>query len=831
MKNTLKNKIVVSLLFASMIIFQIVWINRAVEEEKISANSSTTETINEENLKPRKEEEEKITVTREDFLEHFTLAGDARYDENTGIVTLTNDVRNQIGSFTLDRQIDLNSSFILKGRVNLGNKVGDPTSMVGGDGMGFGFHSGAVSEIGHLGNGMGMAGLPDAFGFKLDTYFNTHPQAATMSNADPEHVLAGNSFGAFVYSDMQGMLTSEVPSVQLIPNPTNNQFVNFELNYDTIGDKVTVVFGFQKWEKVISSWHDGIEALSFVVSASTGGATNLQQFEFETIQYTPESLTGRGVTQNDIILGENLEKRDLHSFVTDIEYGGELLSPEEYSVTLDKSQIMHSNVGFGYAVVIVRYERLGVTLNLPVQFYVNWGESILALGHNDRSVGAYTYHPTENRISSNFGTANSQALVHQQFLDREYYSVDLYRLTNFAQNIAEARNYLSHSVTGGMSPTNAVNGFADGTGSISTQVNDIIKVRHIEAVTENRLKRFVEGKEESPPTDQDFNSFLELTQTGYRQLAFNLLETPKDSITISDNVTNTELDELIPSLLNQNGHESVEIIGFSQYPNRESLGESIGKIKVQEQLSNALYYVQYEYEILFNVISSAIPVTGVEVTPKVVEMVIGDNVGLTETVIPSNATNNAVGWESSNLAIASVSTEGIVTGLSPGTVTISVFTEDGNRTDSSEITVIDDGVLKFSQFTESLNFQDIIIGNQEVISSRENEGPLVTVTDTRWNKDPYSIQVTLERELSRPNGSIVPGALFFLNPLGESQTLSQTSLEVFNHSPQQSGSADIERMEIDWQEDKGILLRMPPEEMVITDFSGSIRWNLVSGPF
>ncbi|WP_317945499.1 lectin-like domain-containing protein [Carnobacterium maltaromaticum] len=827
MKNTLKNKIVFSLLFVSMIIFQIVWINRAVEEEKISANPSTTETINEENLNPRIGEV--IVVTRENFLAHFTLAGNANYQPASGIVTLTQDENNIAGSFTLNKQIDLESSFRLKGRVNLGNKTIEAGTMIGGDGMGFGFHGGGVSQIGFTGNGMGMAGLPNAFGFKLDTYFNNQTEEAILAAADPNSVGKGRAFGAFVYSSVatsKRFLTSETSSVQIIPNPTSNQFKNFEMDFDTNKDKLTIVYDTQTWEKDISTFHEGVDALSFIVSASTGGAKNLQQFEFETIEYTPELFLANPIPQ-DVILGEDLTKRDLQSFVTNVTYGGIPLNPNEYNVTLKAFE--NDLVGKGKATVIVEHNSLGIRIETEVPLDVLWGDTILALGNLDKSVGAFTYHPTENRITANQGTYNGNSHVDQFYWNQESYSVDLYRLFAAEQKISDASNYLSHTVFGSDTVSDAVNKFAGGAGSISTKVSDIIKFRE----RQGRLQRLVEGQPQSLPKDRDLSSFLELTQTGYRQLAFNLLETNSSNEirTISKDVTNKELDQLIPSLLDKKGHDSVEIMGFSQYPNRESLGESIGKILVREPLSNGVSYVQHEYEFMFNVISSAIPVTGVEVTPKVVEMVIGDNVGLTEMVIPSNATNNAVRWESSNLAIASVSTEGVVTGLSPGTVTISVFTEDGNRTDSSQITVIDDGVLKFSQFAESLNFRDIILGTQEVISSRENEGPLVTVTDTRWNKDPYSIQVTLERELSRPNGSIVPGALFFLNSLGESQTLSQTSLEVFNHSPQQSGSGDIERMEIDWEEDEGILLRMPPEEMVITDFSGSIRWNLVSGPF
>ncbi|MBR0300811.1 MAG: Ig-like domain-containing protein [Bacteroidales bacterium] len=60
---------------------------------------------------------------------------------------------------------------------------------------------------------------------------------------------------------------------------------------------------------------------------------------------------------------------------------------------------------------------------------------------------------------------------------------------------------------------------------------------------------------------------------------------------------------------------------------------------------------------------------------------------LTATVLPENASNPAVTWSSSDETIATVSEDGIVTGIKAGSATITVTTEDGNKTTSCQVTV------------------------------------------------------------------------------------------------------------------------------------------------
>lgn len=70
---------------------------------------------------------------------------------------------------------------------------------------------------------------------------------------------------------------------------------------------------------------------------------------------------------------------------------------------------------------------------------------------------------------------------------------------------------------------------------------------------------------------------------------------------------------------------------------------------------------------------------------------IGVNVGqthtLTATVSPATALNKNVSWSSSDSTVASVTNEGVVTGVKAGTTTITVTTEDGSKTASCLVRV------------------------------------------------------------------------------------------------------------------------------------------------
>ncbi len=82
-----------------------------------------------------------------------------------------------------------------------------------------------------------------------------------------------------------------------------------------------------------------------------------------------------------------------------------------------------------------------------------------------------------------------------------------------------------------------------------------------------------------------------------------------------------------------------------------------------------------------------VPVNGVSLSPSSATVNAGGTVALTATVQPLNATIREVSWSSSNPAVATVSTTGLVTAVGSGSATITVTTVDGGKTATSAITV------------------------------------------------------------------------------------------------------------------------------------------------
>lgn len=81
-----------------------------------------------------------------------------------------------------------------------------------------------------------------------------------------------------------------------------------------------------------------------------------------------------------------------------------------------------------------------------------------------------------------------------------------------------------------------------------------------------------------------------------------------------------------------------------------------------------------------------VAVTGVTISESE-EVTFGNTLKLTATIAPNNATNKNVTWTSSAENVATISSDGTVTPVGVGKTTITVKTEDGEFTDTCEVTV------------------------------------------------------------------------------------------------------------------------------------------------
>lgn len=123
--------------------------------------------------------------------------------------------------------------------------------------------------------------------------------------------------------------------------------------------------------------------------------------------------------------------------------------------------------------------------------------------------------------------------------------------------------------------------------------------------------------------------------------------------------------------------------------------------------------------------SKNVAVTSVSLNKESLTLNINDAETLIATVNPSDATNKTVTWTSDNANVASV-TNGEVKGLSSGTSTITVKTNDGNFTDDCLVTVVDP-----SSLTEvNVNFVNMSnkIATATTDLSVAKPGDVITVT-------------------------------------------------------------------------------------------------------
>lgn len=102
----------------------------------------------------------------------------------------------------------------------------------------------------------------------------------------------------------------------------------------------------------------------------------------------------------------------------------------------------------------------------------------------------------------------------------------------------------------------------------------------------------------------------------------------------------------------------------------------------------------YKQDVIIGIQPSqdVVHVTGVSVSPASLTLKIKESAELTTTVLPNNATYKSVSWSSDNTAVAKVSTTGVVTGLAAGTAHIIATTNDGNHTDTCDVTVTNEVV-------------------------------------------------------------------------------------------------------------------------------------------
>ncbi|MGP0584272.1 PA14 domain-containing protein, partial [Paenibacillus timonensis] len=84
-----------------------------------------------------------------------------------------------------------------------------------------------------------------------------------------------------------------------------------------------------------------------------------------------------------------------------------------------------------------------------------------------------------------------------------------------------------------------------------------------------------------------------------------------------------------------------------------------------------------------------VPVSGITLDKSNLELAVGETIQLSATVAPMDATDATYTWTSDFPGVATVSTDGLITGVGPGTTGITATTVDGGYKASALVTVVD----------------------------------------------------------------------------------------------------------------------------------------------
>ena len=123
-----------------------------------------------------------------------------------------------------------------------------------------------------------------------------------------------------------------------------------------------------------------------------------------------------------------------------------------------------------------------------------------------------------------------------------------------------------------------------------------------------------------------------------------------------------------------------------------------------------------------------IPVENVVLNQDNVTLNIGETSTLQATITPDNATNKTVTWTSEDENIASVD-DGIVTAIGPGETTITVTTEDGEKTATCKITVMEEE----EELISMISYDYTELTNQNVTATITFNRDDVTITNNNGN--------------------------------------------------------------------------------------------------
>ncbi|MGZ0001477.1 lectin-like domain-containing protein [Leuconostoc mesenteroides] len=264
------------LVYTSTLSILLISINSTLRHPLITANKSTLREL----------------INNDNTLNQLVINGDAFVDNN--IITLTPDKQSMSGTAYLKTPINFSNDVLLSLKVNVGDKSQQRN---GGDGIAVSFVP--YDQINLLnqkhGGALGLGGIKNVFGFKVDTYFN---QVGETGIFDPDPSKFGFSqgsgvpFGAFFSGTSEGVIQTLSEGAQSLDQKIyGNQLEDLTISYDSNNRLFQINYHGKTWNHSIKNANELDKPMYLVFSSSTGTNHNLQQILLDTTDFKPYTST------------------------------------------------------------------------------------------------------------------------------------------------------------------------------------------------------------------------------------------------------------------------------------------------------------------------------------------------------------------------------------------------------------------------------------------------------------------------------------------------------------------------------------------------------------
>ncbi len=322
-----------------------------------------------------------------------------------------------------------------------------------------------------------------------------------------------------------------------------------------------------------------------------------------------DKLTAEPVSQTTT-LGSDITKLDYSKFVTNVKLGDQLLSPDQYTVSLINN---FSTVTVGDEIAKVKVTSksdASKIIEVPVPIKVKWGNTIAISGiwvnsNNHRIVAALPYISDGKQVKLKLlpgRGAESLTLPSYPNSNSEYFSnVSFFKIDKDVNLINDDLAIQRFNLNSSNTPIEIQNSWNTSIGELTMNVGDVIGVWHISKTGEVKDRPWsylIENEVFNDYTEYNNMTYYELTKNGYRPLHVNHLNVSNGSVPVYSN--KQYMDTHVAEFLDLGIHDSVTIKGFTEYPDTTSSGDKRAKILVEETLTTGKK-VQYEYEVTINV--------------------------------------------------------------------------------------------------------------------------------------------------------------------------------------------------------------------------------------